>query len=121
MGVGSDTVDVEVRPVKTMRSFAVEAKPSTVHRGYQTDKGYQKDVGVGTVREPQAHKGVSTTPVTTFPAATNTEEVKLSNAGVETELKIFQVSWVGVGGWAWVKCALVSWVCVSWVRYFGQW
>ena len=88
--MGSDTVDVEVRPIKTMRSFAVEAKPTIVHRGYQTDKGYQKDIGVNTIREQQAQKAVNTTPVTTFPAATNTETAKLTSAATGTELKIFQ-------------------------------
>ncbi len=90
VGVGSDTVDVEVRPVKTMRSFAVEAKPNTIQRGYQTEKGYMKDIGIGTMKEPQAHKGTNTQPVTTFPAATNTDEVKKNNTGTDTELKIFQ-------------------------------
>ena len=90
VGVGSDTVDVEVRPIKTMRSFAVEAKPTMVHRGYQTEKGYQKDIAVGTVKEPVIHKGVNTVPATTFPAATNTEIVQYVNSGCGTELKIFQ-------------------------------
>ena len=90
VGVGNDTVDVEVRPIKTMRSFAVEAKPTIVHRGYQTEKGYQKDIGVSTIKEQVTHKGVNTTPATTFPAATNTEIVKLASAATGTELKIFQ-------------------------------
>ena len=90
VGVGSDTIDVEVRPIKTMRSFAVEAKPTIVHRGYQTDKGYQKDIGVSTIREQTVQKAVNTTPLTTFPAATNTDTVKLTSAATGTELKIFQ-------------------------------
>ena len=73
-----------------MRSFAVEAKPTIVHRGYQTEKGYQKDIGVSTIKEQVTHKGVNTTPATTFPAATNTEIVKLASAATGTELKIFQ-------------------------------
>ena len=90
VGVGNDTVDVEVRPIKTMRSFAVEAKPTIVHRGYQTEKGYQRDIGVSTIKEQVTHKGVNTTPATTFPAATNTEIIKLASAATGTELKIFQ-------------------------------
>ena len=90
VGVGSDTIDVDVRPIKTVRSFATEAKPTIAHRGFQTEKGYQKDIGVMTIREQLSHKGVNTTQATTFPASTNTEAVRTSDSNTITELKIFQ-------------------------------
>ena len=89
-GCGSDSVEVDIRPVTATRSIGVENRPLMVSRAMTTEPVRAVDTGVNTFRVQKIHRATNTQALATFPAATNTEPVPVYSRLTETDNKIFQ-------------------------------
>ena len=90
-GVGEDSIDMDVRPIVQTRSIGIENRPIMMNRLINTDKGYTVDAMTNTMSQIiQMSKSTNTEPKVMYPAAVNTDRLLTSNAGSETDLKVFQ-------------------------------
>lgn len=90
VGVSDDTIDVEVRPIRVMKSVAIDNRPSLFHRCTGTDFIFKLDVGTNTrPQETYSSRATNTEPKPVHPAATMTDPARLQNAQTGTELPIF--------------------------------
>ncbi|XP_013392740.1 uncharacterized protein LOC106160634 isoform X2 [Lingula anatina] len=85
----SDTIDVEVRPIKEYRSVYVDAEPSTANKATGINFISKMDFGTNTVTVQKKNSATSTTPKLSFPAETQTISVPYISMGTETDMKIF--------------------------------
>ena len=90
VGVSDDTIDVEVRPIRAMKSVAIDHRPSLFHRCTGTEFIFKLDVGTNTrPQETYSSRATNTEPKPVHPAATMTDPARLQNAQTGTELPIF--------------------------------
>jgi len=75
VGVGDDSVDVDVVPVRQLRSAAVDCRPSVFHRAVGADFVYRVDSATNTGAQGVrgVDRAVSTDAAVTYPASTNTD------------------------------------------------
>ena len=90
VGVSEDNVDVEVRPIREMKSVAIDNRPSLFHRCVGTDIAYKLDVGTNTRTQGfYLDKQVNTEPKSVGIAGTMTEQPKLYDRQSGTEIGMF--------------------------------
>ena len=99
VGVGDDTVEVNVVPVRSFRSAAVDCRPSVFHRACGADFIYRVDSATNTrTQGVRVERGCNTDAVVRYPASTNTES-RLSGETVATETEpVMFESTAGGGG-----------------------
>lgn len=85
-----DVIDVDVVPIRVMKSVAIDNRPSLFHRSCGTDYVYKIDMATNTQTQGiRAHRATNTEATVTFPAATNTDTPVRVSQAAETEKAIF--------------------------------
>jgi len=90
IGVGDDTLDVDIRPVVQTRSIGVDFRPSQHSRLVATEPVPTKDASTFMRQEFGMSKSTNTEKVVTYPATTNTDIVRMYDVQTDTDGKIFQ-------------------------------
>ena len=90
VGCGDDSVDVEVIPIREMRSVAIDNRPSLFHSCVGTDIIYKLDVGTNTRTQGlYFNKETNTEPKSVGVSSTNTDAPRLYNQQSGTDIGIF--------------------------------
>ena len=90
IGVGDDTLDVDIRPVVQTRSIGVDHRPSQHSRLVATEPVPTRDASTYMRQEFGMSKSTNTEKVVTYPATTNTDIVRTYDVQTDTDGKIFQ-------------------------------
>ena len=90
VGSSSDTVDVDVRPIKQTRSVGVENRPIVLHRSTAVDKSFTMDAQTNTQKTQVVSRSTTTIPISKYPVATNTDVVRRHTVSTDTEKWLFR-------------------------------
>lgn len=90
VGCSNDTVDVEVIPIREMKSVAIDNRPSLFHSCVGTDVIYKLDVGTNTRAQGLfASKLTNTEPKSVGTSYTMTEQPRMYSQHTGTEVGVF--------------------------------
>ena len=89
IGVGDDSIDVEVRKPVARRSISIDAFPDRMNRAVNTDFGWRLDASTNTVAQFLDSEGTQTETVRSYNSGTMTERDVRYNAMCQTDIQVF--------------------------------
>lgn len=89
IGVGEDSIDVEVRPPVARRSVSIDAYPDRMNRCVNTDYGWRLDAFTNTAPQYMESDSTQTEDVRKYSTTTMTDRNMMYNVTCQTDSKVF--------------------------------
>ena len=89
IGIGDDTIDVEVRKPVARRSISIDAFPDRMNRSVNTDFGWRLDACTNTVAQFTEAESTQTDTVRSYHSSTMTDRDVRYNVMCQTDIQVF--------------------------------
>ena len=89
IGVGEDSIDVEVRKPVARRSISIDAFPDRMNRSVNTDFGWRLDASTNTVAQFTEAESTQTDTVRSYHSSTMTDRDVRYNVTCQTDVQVF--------------------------------